>query len=262
MSMAPTSPTRLNGLDPARTLVIVSSKTFTTQETMTNAASARANGSRRRSAKRSVGDHFAAVSTRLDKVAAFGIAPDRVFGFWDWVGGRYSMWSSIGLSLTIAIGPEHFEEFLRGGFDVDQHFQQAPLAENIPVLMALIGVWHRNVWGFPSQAVIPYDQRLARFPAYLQQLDMESNGKSVMRDGTPSPRATGPIVFGEPGHQQPARLLPTAASGHGNRAGRFSGRGAADRSRRPSPRAALRQLPRPERSLFARQHGKGSARDS
>jgi len=188
----------LAGLDPARTLVIVSSKTFTTQETMTNAASARkwiasALG------ERSVGLHFAAVSTRLDKVAAFGIAPDRVFGFWDWVGGRYSMWSSIGLSLTIAIGPENFEEFLRGGFDVDQHFQSAPLAENIPVLMALIGVWHRNIWGFSSQAVIPYDQRLARFPAYLQQLDMESNGKSVLRDGTPSPHATGPIVFGEPG---------------------------------------------------------------
>jgi glucose-6-phosphate isomerase len=188
----------LAGLDPVRTLVIVSSKTFTTQETMTNAASARewiaaALG------EAAVGDHFAAVSTRLDKVAAFGVAADRVFGFWDWVGGRYSMWSSIGLSLTIAIGPDNFEEFLRGGFDVDQHFQSAPLAENIPVLMALIGVWHRNIWGYSSQAVIPYDQRLGRFPAYLQQLDMESNGKSVLLDGTPSPRATGPIVFGEPG---------------------------------------------------------------
>jgi glucose-6-phosphate isomerase len=109
------------------------------------------------------------------------------------------MWSSIGLSLAIAIGPEHFLDFLRGGHDVDQHFRSAPLSHNIPVLMGLIGVWHRNIWGFSAQAVIPYDQRLARFPAYLQQLDMESNGKSVLRDGSPSPRATGPIVFGEPG---------------------------------------------------------------
>jgi glucose-6-phosphate isomerase len=188
----------LGGLDPACTLIIVSSKTFTTQETMTNAASARA-WVADALGESAVGDHFAAVSTRLDKVAEFGVKPDRVFGFWDWVGGRYSLWSAIGLSLTIAIGPENFEDFLRGGYDVDAHFREAPLAKNIPVLMALIGVWHRNVWGFTTQAVIPYDQRLARFPAYLQQLDMESNGKSVMRDGAPSPRATGPIIFGEPG---------------------------------------------------------------
>ncbi len=146
-----------------------------------------------------VGDHFVAVSTRLDKVAAFGVKPDRVFGFWDWVGGRYSMWSAIGLSLAILIGPENFEEFLRGGFDVDEHFRSTRLSQNIPALMGLIGVWHRNIWGFPAQAVIPYDQRLARFPAYLQQLDMESNGKSVQRDGTPVIQATGPVVFGEPG---------------------------------------------------------------
>ena len=188
----------LAALDPATTLFIVSSKTFTTQETMANAASARA-WIASALGEAAVGDHFAAVSTRLDKVAAFGIDPDRVFGFWDWVGGRYSLWSAIGLSLAIAIGPEQFEEFLRGGHDVDVHFRNAPLSHNIPVLMGLIGVWHRNIWGFASQAVIPYDQRLARFPAYLQQLDMESNGKSVLRDGSPSPRATGPIVFGEPG---------------------------------------------------------------
>ncbi len=242
----------LAGLDPRQTLIIVSSKTFTTQETMTNAASAR-KWVAEALGEAAVGEHFAAVSTRLDKVAAFGIAPDRVFGFWDWVGGRYSMWSAIGLSLTIAIGPENFEDFLRGGHDVDIHFQQAPLHENIPVLMGLIGVWHRNVWGFPAQAVIPYDQRLARFPAYLQQLDMESNGKGVMRDGTPSPRATGPDRVRGAGHQWPARLLPAAASGHGNHAGGFSGRGAADRVRRPPPRPAVRQLPRPERSPFTRQ---------
>ena len=185
-------------LDPATTLFIVSSKTFTTQETMANAASARkfvadALG------EAAVADHFAAVSTRLDKVAEFGIRPDRVFGFWDWVGGRYSMWSAIGLSLVIAIGPENFEEFLRGGQDIDDHFLHAPLEANIPVLMALLGVWRRNVWGEGVHLVIPYDQRLARFPAYLQQLDMESNGKHVARDGAPVAYATGPFVFGEPG---------------------------------------------------------------
>ncbi len=188
----------LASLDPGRTLFIVSSKTFTTQETMANAATARAWISAALG-EAAVADHFAAVSTQLDRVADFGIRPDRVFGFWDWVGGRYSMWSAIGLSLAIVIGPGHFEEFLRGGHDVDQHFRNAPMSHNIPVLMGLIGVWHRNIWGFPAQAVIPYDQRLGRFPAYLQQLDMESNGKSVTRDGAPTPRATGPIVFGEPG---------------------------------------------------------------
>ncbi|HRY04481.1 MAG TPA: glucose-6-phosphate isomerase, partial [Beijerinckiaceae bacterium] len=171
----------LKGLDPAKTLFIVSSKTFTTQETMANAASARrwladALG------EAAVADHFAAVSTRLDKVAEFGIRPDRVFGFWDWVGGRYSMWSAIGLSLVIAVGAQNFEDFLRGGQDIDTHFQSAPLDQNIPVVMALLGVWRRNIWGEPTHVVIPYDQRLARFPAYLQQLDMESNGKSVTRD--------------------------------------------------------------------------------
>lgn len=188
----------LKNLDPARTLFIVSSKTFTTQETMKNAESAR----RWLSAalgETAVGDHFAAVSTRGDKVAAFGIKPDRVFGFWDWVGGRYSMWSAIGLSLAILIGSKNFEEFLRGGYEVDEHFKDAPISRNIPVMMGLIGVWHRNICGFPAQAVIPYDQRLARFPAYLQQLDMESNGKSVQRNRSPVDRATGPIVFGEPG---------------------------------------------------------------
>jgi len=188
----------LKGLDPAKTLFIVSSKTFTTQETMANAASARgwladALG------EAAVADHFAAVSTRLDKVAEFGIQPDRVFGFWDWVGGRYSMWSAIGLSLVIAIGAQNFEDFLRGGQDIDRHFVSAPLDQNIPVVMALLGVWRRNVWGEPAHLVIPYDQRLARFPAYLQQLDMESNGKSVTRDGLAVGMATGPFLFGEPG---------------------------------------------------------------
>ena len=185
-------------LDLARTLFIVSSKTFTTQETMANAASARAMVVAALG-EEAIAQHFAAVSTRLDKVASFGVDPGRVFGFWDWVGGRYSLWSSIGLALAIAIGPDHFDAFLRGGHDVDMHFRTAPLRQNIPMLMGLLGVWHRNVLGRAAHAVIPYDQRLARFPAYLQQLDMESNGKSVTRTGAPVAGPTGPIVFGEPG---------------------------------------------------------------
>ena len=185
-------------LDPARTLFIVCSKTFTTQETMANASAARAMvaGALGEDA---VGDHFAAVSTRLDLVGKFGIKPDRIFAMWDWVGGRYSVWSSIGLSLAIFIGPDGFESFLRGGHDVDRHFQDAPLQDNIPLLMGLLGVWYRNVWGCQAQAVIPYDQRLGRFPAYLQQLDMESNGKSVTRAGEAVALGTAPVIWGEPG---------------------------------------------------------------
>jgi glucose-6-phosphate isomerase len=185
-------------LDLATTLFIISSKTFTTQETMANAATARARVAAALGVE-AVGDHFAAVSTKLDLVAKFGIRDDRVFGFWDWVGGRYSIWSSIGLALAIAIGPENFDEFLRGGHEIDDHFESAPLHENIPVLMGLLGIWYRNVWGFGAHGVIPYDQRLARFPAYLQQLDMESNGKSVRRDGKPVGMATAPVIWGEPG---------------------------------------------------------------
>jgi len=188
----------LRGLDPARTLFIVSSKTFTTQETMTNAATARAwiAGA---VGEKAVSDHFAAVSTQLDKVAEFGIQATRVFGFWDWVGGRYSVWSSIGLPLAIAVGPDRFLDFLAGGYDIDQHFREAPIAQNIPMLMGLLSVWNRNILGHATHAVIPYDQRLGRFPAYLQQLQMESNGKSVRLNGSPAETATGPVVWGEPG---------------------------------------------------------------
>ena len=185
-------------LDPARTLFIVSSKTFTTLETMTNARSARA-WMVAALGEAAVPHHFAAVSTKLDLVAQFGIQSGRVFGFWDWVGGRYSIWSSIGLALTIAIGPQQFESFLRGGYEIDTHFREAPLERNIPVLMGMLGVWYRNVWNFETQAVIPYDQRLGRFPAYLQQLDMESNGKHVHLDGSHVRENTGPVVWGEPG---------------------------------------------------------------
>ena len=185
-------------LDPASTLFIVASKTFTTQETMSNAASARhwiveALG------EAAVANHFAAVSTALDKVAAFGIAPDRVFGFWDWVGGRYSVWSAIGLPVMIAVGDAHFRRFLAGGHAMDQHFRTAPLEKNLPVLLALVGLWHRDVCGYATRAVIPYDQHLARLPAYLQQLDMESNGKHVTLDGKMVAHDTGPVVWGEPG---------------------------------------------------------------
>lgn len=188
----------LEKLDPATTLIIVASKTFTTIETMTNAQTARkwiagALG------EEAVGDHFAAVSTALDKVAAFGIDPSRVFGFWDWVGGRYSVWSAIGLPLMIAVGPDAFSDFLEGAHALDNHFAEAPLDKNLPVLMALIGVWNRDCLGHSARAVLPYDQRLARLPAYLQQLDMESNGKRVRLDGSPVTEETGPLVWGEPG---------------------------------------------------------------
>jgi len=188
----------LKRLPLATSLFIICSKTFTTQETMANAASAREIVAKKLG-EAAVADHFCAVSTQLDKIAAFGIRSDRVFGFWDWVGGRYSIWSSIGLSLAIGIGAEKFEKFLLGGQDIDTHFQTAPLAENVPVLMALLGVWYHNFWGFATHAVIPYDQRMARFPAYLQQLEMESNGKSARLSAEAPALATAPILFGEPG---------------------------------------------------------------
>ena len=180
------------------TLFIVCSKTFTTIETMTNAATAR-KAVAAMLGEAAVAEHFCAVSTQLDKIAAFGIRSDRVFGFWDWVGGRYSIWSSIGLLLAIGIGKEKFEKFLQGGQDIDTHFVEAPLDRNIPVLMAMLGIWYSDFWGCAAHAVIPYDERMARFPAYLQQLEMESNGKSVDLSGTRVGYETAPVVFGEPG---------------------------------------------------------------
>ncbi len=185
-------------VQPETTLFIVASKTFTTIETMTNAQTARkfiadALG------EAAVQHHFAAVSTALDKVAAFGIESERVFGFWDWVGGRYSIWSAIGLPLMIAVGPENFGKFLDGAHSLDNHFRTAPIAQNLPILLGLIGFYNRNVLGYATRAILPYDQRLSRFPAYLQQLDMESNGKGVTIDGTPVEGMSGPVVWGEPG---------------------------------------------------------------
>jgi glucose-6-phosphate isomerase len=188
----------LKGLSAETTLFIVASKTFTTVETMTNAETAR-KWVQKALGKDAVGKHFAAVSTALDLVAKFGIEADRVFGFWDWVGGRYSVWSAIGLPVMIAIGPRNFRAFLDGAHEMDEHFRTAPLQKNLPALMGLIGWWHRVICKYPARAVIPYDQRLSRLPAYLQQLDMESNGKSVTLDGGAVTTPTGPLVWGEPG---------------------------------------------------------------
>jgi len=179
--------------DPARTLVVVASKTFTTIETMTNAETAR------NWLGPAAASQMVAISSALDKTSAFGIPAERVFGFADWVGGRYSMWGPIGLPLMLAIGPERFEEFLKGGYAMDTHFRNAPLVENMPVMLALTGIWHRNICDYGTRAVLPYDQRLSRLPSYLQQLDMESNGKSVMLDEQPVSQPTGPIVWGQAG---------------------------------------------------------------
>jgi glucose-6-phosphate isomerase len=189
----------LEGADPARTLFIVASKTFTTQETLANARSARAwlAGHLGESA---VPAHFAAVSTNAAAMDAFGVNPNYRFMMWDWVGGRYSMWSSIGVSIAIAIGRTGFLELLAGAHEMDEHFRAASWEQNLPVLMALLGVWNINFLDLPTLAVLPYDGRLKRFPAYLQQLDMESNGKSVALDGSTLPHSTAPVIWGEPGN--------------------------------------------------------------
>jgi glucose-6-phosphate isomerase len=190
----------LKTLDPGRTLFIVASKTFTTQETMANANTARRWLIEKLGNEAAVGRHFVALSTNAEKVRQFGIAPANMFEFWSWVGGRYSLWSAIGLSLACLIGMDRFEQLLDGGHEVDEHFRTAPLRRNIPVVMALLGLWYRNFYGASSHAVLPYDQYLHRFPAYLQQADMESNGKRVTREGAPVDEyATGPVLWGEPG---------------------------------------------------------------
>ena len=189
----------LRQVQPETTLFIVASKTFTTQETLTNAHSARAWLVERLRSEDAVAKHFVALSTNREAVAEFGIDPDNMFEFWDWVGGRYSLWSAIGLSIACVIGMERFEEMLEGGFEVDEHFRTAPLPENLPALMALLGVWYQGFFGATSHAVLPYDQYMHRFPAYLQQADMESNGKRTSRDGDVVSYRTGPIVWGEPG---------------------------------------------------------------
>ena len=186
-------------LDPAETLFIVASKTFTTLETMTNANSARAWSVAALGSDASVAKHFVAVSTNTERVRAFGIDAENMFGFWDWVGGRYSMDSAIGLSTMLAIGPDAFREMLGGFHAMDEHFRTTPLAENLPVLLGMLAVWYADFFGAQTAAVLPYDQYLKRFPAYLQQLTMESNGKSVTLDGTTVDYETGAIYWGEPG---------------------------------------------------------------
>jgi glucose-6-phosphate isomerase len=187
-------------LDPAETLFIVSSKTFTTLETMTNAQTAREWALRGLDGDtKAVAKHFVAVSTNAEKVAEFGIDTANMFGFWDWVGGRYSMDSAIGLSTMIAVGPDNFSAMLGGFRQMDEHFRTAPLEKNLPVLMGLLSVWNNDFFGAQTVAVLPYDQYLKRFPAYLQQLTMESNGKHVTIDGAPVGAETGPIYWGEPG---------------------------------------------------------------
>lgn len=186
-------------LDPKTTLFIIASKTFTTQETLTNANSAKQWFLESDATDADVAKHFVALSTNTERVTAFGIDTDNMFGFWDWVGGRYSIWSAIGLPVILSIGMERFIQFLEGAHAMDEHFRSAPLNENIPVTLALLTVWYNNFHSAHSHLIAPYDQYLHRFPAYLQQLTMESNGKSVHVDGAPISCDTGPIIWGEPG---------------------------------------------------------------
>jgi glucose-6-phosphate isomerase len=189
----------LEDADPARTLFIVASKTFTTQETLANARTARA-WLAGRLGDGAVPSHFAAVSTNARAMDEFGINPNYRFVMWDWVGGRYSLWSSIGVSLAVAIGRDGFLELLAGAHEMDEHFRTSPWVRNLPALLGLLGVWNINLLGLPTHAVLPYDGRLSRFPAYLQQLDMESNGKSVALDGSALEHATAPVIWGEAGN--------------------------------------------------------------
>lgn len=186
-------------LNPAETLFIIASKTFTTDETLTNAKTARDWLQTAGASEADVAKHFVALSTNTEAVKAFGIDPANMFEFWDWVGGRYSLSSAIGLSIMVAIGPDNFEELLAGMNDMDDHFRTAPLEKNMPVILAMLGIWYANFYGAETEAILPYDQYLHRFPAYFQQGNMESNGKSVTKDGAAIGYTTGPIVWGEPG---------------------------------------------------------------
>jgi glucose-6-phosphate isomerase len=189
----------LKSLNPATTLFIISSKTFTTQETMTNARSAREWFIARGGREKDISKHFIAVSSNREEVERFGIDSSNMFEFWDWVGGRYSLWSAIGLPIAIAIGMENFYQLLDGASRMDHHFKSTPLEKNLPVILALIGIWQINFCGATTHAVLPYDQSLHRLPAYLQQLEMESNGKTTDRDGRSVDYSTGVVLWGEPG---------------------------------------------------------------
>ena len=242
------------------TLFIISSKTFGTLETLTNAHSARDWVIGQLGDDEAVAKHFVAVSTNAEKVEAFGIDTANMFGFWDWVGGRYSMDSAIGLSTMIAIGPDHFGEMLAGFHDMDEHFRTAPLAENLPVLMGLLAVWYGDFFGAQTAGVMPYDQYLKRFPAYLQQLTMESNGKHVTLEGAHVDYDTGADLLGRAGHQRPAQLLPAHPPGHPADPGR------PDRLRQDpqpagrAPRHPVVQRVRPGPGAGVRQDRGGGAR--
>ncbi len=189
----------LKGLNPETTLFIIASKTFTTQETMTNAFTARKWLLDKLKEDKAIAQHFVALSTNSQAVSDFGILPENMFQFWNWVGGRYSLWSAIGLSICLSVGFTHFKELLKGGYEMDEHFRNADFSENLPVLLALLGIWYNNFFKAESYAILPYDQYLHRFPAYLQQTDMESNGKFVNREGKIVQHQTGPVIWGEPG---------------------------------------------------------------
>ncbi len=189
----------LKKVKPERTLFLIASKTFTTQETMTNALTAREWFLKKAKNEKHVAKHFVALSTNEKEVVKFGIDKNNMFGFWDWVGGRYSLWSAIGLSIALTIGYKNFEQLLKGAHDSDKHFQTTSFDKNIPVLMALVGLWYTNFFGAQSEAILPYDQYLHRFAAYFQQGNMESNGKTVDRNGNPVGYSTGPVIWGEPG---------------------------------------------------------------
>jgi glucose-6-phosphate isomerase len=189
----------LKKIDPERTLFLIASKTFTTQETMTNAHTARQWFLKKAKNEAHIAKHFVALSTNQKEVVKFGIDKKNMFEFWDWVGGRYSLWSAIGLSIALSIGYDRFEELLKGAHASDRHFREQPFDQNIPVIMALLGIWYGNFFGAQSEAILPYDQYMHRFAAYFQQGNMESNGKSVDRNGKPVAYATGPVIWGEPG---------------------------------------------------------------
>jgi glucose-6-phosphate isomerase len=189
----------LNQLDPETTLFLIASKTFTTQETMTNANTAREWFLKNGATEKDIEHHFAALSTNKKGVEEFGINPENMFVFWDWVGGRYSLWSAIGLSICLGIGYDNYDQLLAGAYETDCHFRSTPLHKNVPVIQALLGIWYNNFFGAETHAILPYDQYMHRFPAYFQQGDMESNGKSINRDGQRVSYTTGPVIWGEPG---------------------------------------------------------------
>ena len=245
-------------LDPAETLFIISSKTFTTLETMTNARQrARMVAGGLGGDEKAVAKHFVAVSTNAKEVAKFGIDTANMFGFWDWVGGRYSMDSAIGLSTMLAIGPDNFRAMLGGFHEMDEHFRTAPFAQNLPVLMGLLALWYNNFFDAQTVAVLPYEQYLKRFPAYLQQLTMESNGKHVTLDGQAGDAPNRPDLLGRARHQRPAFILSTDPSGHAAHSLRLHRLLQDAQSARRPARHAAGQCGRASRSAGVRQDGRG-----